>query len=422
MFARKADRPCHDARIARRSLSSTIVRLAASCRGSVATIFGLALIPIMATVGVAVDYARLSSAKASLQAALDSAVLAGVTASPSSQSTVAQNTLTGALGTDASRLTAQTFAPGANNTLAGTATMTVPLTILPIVQLASRDVSASATAIVTTSGSTSNVCILIKDPTATQALLVNSNVTISAKTCEIDVASTANPAAIINNGSGIDVASVCIAGANVITNGAAPASLRKSCTTASDPFAGNLPALTNTTCTVSNQNYSGTVPLSPGVYCGNFNFNGSGTLNLAPGLYVFKGTRWNLNSGWTVNGTDVTFYFADSSSYIQVNSGVKLAIAAPTSGPYANILMYEPTGLSTSSFSINGSAGHAFTGLIYLPSRNVTFNSVSTVSSESITMVFNQLILDTINWTFTSGAKTIAPAGGSTTKSVRLLY
>ena len=96
--------------------------------------------------------------------------------------------------------------------------------------------------------------------------------------------------------------------------------------------------------------------------------------------------------------------------------------AAPTSGTYANILIYEPAGLSTSSFSINGSAGHAFTGLIYLPSRNVTFNSVSTVTSESITMVFNQLILDTINWTFTSGAKTITPAGGGGVRSVRLLY
>ena len=52
----------------------------------------------------------------------------------------------------------------------------------------------------------------------------------------------------------------------------------------------------------------------------------------------------------------------------------------------------------------------------------MTFNSISTVSSESITMVFNQLILDTINWTFTSGAKTITPAAGGGTRSARLLY
>jgi hypothetical protein len=70
-------------------------------------------------------------------------------------------------------------------------------------------------------------------------------------------------------------------------------------------------------------------------------------------------------------------------------------------------------GLATSSFTINGSAGHAFTGLSYLPSRNVTFNSVSNLTSENITMVFNQLILDTINWKFAAGAKTIASVSSS---------
>ena len=406
--------------------SASWCRFGPDRQGSVAVIFGLALVPLMLTIGAAVDYARLSSAQSGLQAALDSAVLTGAGVGGSSQTSVAQNALLGALGADASRLTTQSFTPGANNTLAGTASMTVPLAVLQVVRLASATVSAKATAIATAGTATSkNVCILIKDPTASQALLVNSNVTISAKDCEIDVASKGSPAAMINNGSGIDVASLCVAGANVTTNGAAPASLKKSCTTASDPFAGTLPVVTNTSCTVQNQNYSGTTPLSPGVYCGNFNFNGSGTLNLAPGLYVFKNTRWNLNSGWAVNGTGVTVYFADDNSYIQVNSGVKVNIAAPTSGTYANILMYEPTGLSTSSFTINGGAGHTFTGLIYLPSRNVTFNSVSTVSSESITMVFNQLILDTINWTFTSGAKTIPATGSSGSAggtAARLLY
>ena len=394
-------------------------------RGSIAAIFSLSIFPIVMIVGISVDYGRLSEAKTTLQSALDAAVLAGASASASSQTSVAQNTLTGALGMDSTRLTSQSFTPGTNNTLAGTATMTVPLTFLQVAQVTSRTVTANATAIAATSGtSAGKVCILIKDPTAAQALLVNSNVTISAPNCEIDVASTGTPAAMINNGSGINVSSLCVQGSNVTTNGTAPASLKKGCTTASDPFAGTLPVVTNTTCTVSNLNYSGTTALVPGVYCGNFNFNGSGTLNMAAGLYVFKGTHWNLNSGWTVNGSGVTIYFADSSSYIQVNSGVGINISAPTIGTYANILMYEPTGLSISSFSINGSAGHSFTGLIYLPSRNVTFNSVSTVSSESITMVFNQLILDTINWTFASGAMSIPAAGssGTTATAVRLLY
>ena len=399
------------------------------CRkGGVAVTFGLSILPVGILVGAGVDYARLTTARANLQAAVDSAVLSGVSAASGSQSTVATKILTGALGDNASLLTSQLFTLNADGSLNGTATLTIPLTFMKLAQISARTVSAQAKAAPSTSAATTtgnSVCILLKDPSASQSLLVNSGVTIAAPNCEIDVASTGSPAAMINNGSGISVAKLCVAGSNVTTNGTAPANLSKSCTTASDPFADSMPAVSATSCTVSNQNYSGTVSLSPGVYCGNFNFNGNGTLNLAAGLYVFKGTRWNLNSGWTVNGTGVTLYYADANSYIQINSGVAINIAAPTSGTYANILIYEPSGLSTSSFSINGSAGHTFTGLIYLPSRNVTFNSVSTVSSESITLVFNQMILDQINWKFSSSAKAIPAAGSVTTtttaSSVRLV-
>ena len=389
----------------------------AQCRnGGVAVTFGLSLLPVGILVGAGVDYARLTTAQTNLQSAVDSAVLSGVTAAAGSQTAVAGKVLTGALGENAPLLTSQLFTTNADGSLDGTATLTVPLTFMKLAQMSSRTVSARAKA-TPSSGSTTvgnNVCILLKDRSASQSLLVNSGVTINAPNCEIDVASTGSPAAMINNGAGITVAKLCVAGSNVTTNGSAPGNLSKSCTTASDPFAGTLPTVGATSCTVSNQNYSGTVSLVPGVYCGNFNFNGRGTLNLAAGLYVLKGTRWNLNSGWTVNGNGVTLYYADANSYIQVNSGVAINIAAPTSGTYANILMYEPTGLSTSSFSINGSAGHTFTGLIYLPSRNVTFNSVSNVTSESITMVFNQMILDQINWKFTAGAKVIPSAGSAT--------
>ncbi len=409
-------------------LANLATRLIHCRKGSVATVFGLSILPMSILVGASVDYARLTTGQANLQAALDSAVLAGVTAAAGSQTTVSTKTLTGALGDDAPTLTSSAFTPNADGTLTGTATLTIPLTFMKLAQMPSKTVTARAKAAPSTSTSATtgnNVCILLKDPTANQSLLVNSGVTINAPNCEIDVASTGSPAAMINNGSGIGVAKLCVAGSNVTTNGTAPANLSKSCKTATDPFASSLPIVTASTCTVSNQNYSGTVSLSPGVYCGNFNFNGSGTLNLSAGLYVLKGTRWNLNSGWTVNGTGVTLYYADANSYIQINSGVAINISAPTSGTYANILLYEPTGLSTSSFSINGSAGHVFTGLIYLPSRNVTFNSVSSVSSESITMVFNQMILDTINWKFSSSAKVIPAANSTTTttasSSVRLV-
>jgi hypothetical protein len=161
----------------------------------------------------------------------------------------------------------------------------------------------------------------------------------------------------------------------------------------------------------SNQNYSGANTLSPGVYCGTFNFNGTGSLTLNPGLYVFKDAIWNLNSGWTVTGNGLIFYLNSEKSGIQINSGVNADISAPTSGAYADILMYEPSGLPRSPMVFNGNAGHRFKGLFYLPSRDAIFNGVSSVSSESITLVFNTIILDTLDWKFHSAGRSIDPTG-----------
>jgi Flp pilus assembly protein TadG len=272
-----------------------------------------------------------------------------------------------------------------------------------------------ATTVAATAGTSgAPVCILVLDPSSSQTLLVNSGVDLAAPGCEIDVSSRSNSAAMFDS-SLTNISKVCVAGGSTLNGGAQVTNLKNNCTVATDPFAGTIPAPSYGSCTVSNQNYSGTAALFPGTYCGNFNFNGSGTLNLAAGTYVFKGTHWNLNSGWTVNGTGVTFYFADSSSYIQINSGVKVNLSAPTSGTYDNVLMFEPNGLANSSFAVDGSSsGHLLQGLIYLPSRNITFNATSNVTSDDFTLVVNQIIFDNVDWSIDPAPNAITSASGGT--------
>ena len=297
------------------------------------------------------------------------------------------------------------------------ATATVATTFMKIAKINVVTIGATATAVISASTNTDNVCLLALSQNASPGLLANSDVTINASSCEIDVASTGNPAATFNSGDTFNVSKICVAGTQILNNNGSMSQLKTGCAVAADPFAGKLPAVTVGACTVNSQNYSGNVTLTPGVYCGGFNFNGSGTVDFQPGLYVFKGTSWNMNSGWTMNGSDVTFYFADT-SYMQINSGVTANLTAPTTGTYANILMYEPNGLTISSFTINGQAGHSFQGLIYLPSRNITFNSMSNVTSEALTIVVNSVILNTLNWNLTNSAYAIP---GGTSGSPRLL-
>ena len=392
--------------------------------GGVAILFSIVALPALMVTGAVIDYTRMTTGQAVLQQAADSAVIAGLQAVAAQRDAVAAATLNGALGGASLTNVTPSWTLNADGSYTATVSARQKL-ILTFFGQPSGNIRVTATAATAagTSSSTSNkVCILVLDPTASQALLVNSNVTLNSSNCEIDVASTASPAAIFNSGDVFNIAKICVKGVNTIQNGGSVSKLSTNCATASDPFAGALPSVAVGGCTVSNQNYSGANTLSPGTYCGTFNFNGTGTLNLNPGLYVFSNAHWNLNSGWTINGSGVTFYFADSNSYIQINGGASMTASAPTSGTYANILMFEPAGLTKSSYTINGSNGHQLNGLIYQPSRNITFNSQSNLTAENFTLVVNTLILDTLTWNFATSPKTIAPAGtASATTVVRLI-
>jgi Flp pilus assembly protein TadG len=401
--------------------------------GSVAIYFALAIIPVMSMVGVAVDLGRRNSAMALLQDAMDNAVL---TAARTGSTTNASNAFL-ANGTSAAFNISGTpiIVANADGSITGSITATMPTSLMSVIGFhnmtftvasAARQLTTSVTTqtptTTTTTSTTSTpnaVCILVLNPTGTQSLLVNSNFSINAPNCEIDVASTGSPAAIFNSGDNMNVQNICVRGSQVTLNSVTLSNLHKSCATAANPFKGKLPAPPSTTCSVSGTNFQGNTTINPGVYCGSFNFNGSGTLTLNPGVYVLKNnTNWNINSSWKVVGAGVTFYYADGGSYIQLNSGVTFNVSAPGSGTYANILIYEPdTVANASQFAMDGSAKYTWSGLVYLPNRTVTFNSMSSVNSDGLTLVVYNLILNTNNstpWYLTSGAMTIGSASFST--------
>jgi Flp pilus assembly protein TadG len=378
--------------------------------GNVAVIFAVAVVPIIGAIGTAVDYSRASDVKSHLQAAIDAAVLAGST-QPLAQQVSTANAVfngnyNGALGVTATT----SFVQNSNGSLSGTASASVKASFLGVFGVSSLAVNATSTA---SPGAQTkvNVCILLVNPSASQSLLVNSGAQINAPNCEIDVLSTQNPAAMFN--ASLNVQSICIAGSTIVKNGGANPPAVTNCAAISDPFAGKLPSVTAGACNnYTPPNNATSITLNPGTYCGSTNFNGSGTLTLNPGLYVIDGTMI-FNSGWTVTGTGVTFYLVDQNATITFNGGVNANLSAPTSGTYANILMFEPPGLSVTQLPINGSSGDSYTGLIYLPSREVTINSVSNMTTNSVTMVFSTLILNSTNWSIAVGALPMTRSTGT---------
>jgi Flp pilus assembly protein TadG len=383
------------------SFARRVVSLSGDRRGSVGVITAIAAFAVCGLVGLGIDAslwymnARRIQTIAEVTALSAGRLLSDSTQTTSTITTVANNdALLNGFSSTTDTL-AVSFGPTGNappaaTTITVSVKRSVPL-VFSALFLSSQPVASAAA---TASSTGPAVCIYVLG-SGSQTLTVNSGFNLSAPNCEIDVASTASTAAIFDSGATLSVMKTCVAG-TVINNGATVGGLATRCSTHSNPYKGTLAAPAVGGCTVNSANYSGTVSLNPGTYCGNFNFNGSGTVKLAPGTYIFNGTNWNINSGWTITGTGVTFYFVNSSSYVQFNSGVTVSLTAPTSGTYANVLMFEPDGLSTSSFAIDGasSSGHALQGLVYLPSRNITFNSTYSGTADAFTLVVNQLIFD----------------------------
>jgi Flp pilus assembly protein TadG len=386
---------------------SIIKRFARSTDGNMSLLFGFAILPTLAAAGAGVDYSRTSGQRTHIQAALDSAVLAGVVAPSGQQLTTAEAVFRANLVTGV-QVVSQRFQLASDGTLNGDASASISLRFGSILGRSAATVSATAAARMgppTTQQVTvivpvpppppqsSGACILVLDPTGSQSLLVNSGAEFKAPDCEVHVKSTAQPAAIFNAGISMDAKKLCIEGSNVIQNSVSVPNLALGCSTVSDPFAG-VYAAPSTTCTVNGQNYSGTVTLNPGVYCGWFNFNGVTDVTFNPGIYVIRNGGWNV-SGGSFKGSGITFYFADTSK-IQFNSGMDTDITPPNDGPLKSVLFYEAPNLPKSDFIFNNAIRNKMEGLIYLPSRNVTFNADSKLGNDKATIVVHRLIFNNV--------------------------
>lgn len=402
-------------------ITALFARFRRSRGGNVAIIFGLSALPLLATVGAGVDYARVSSQHTSLQTALDAAVLAGA------------RDVGREIATATSHFAGQSPVPGASPTftlngaqLTGTISLSIPTTFMTAVGMHAMTIGATATAVrsQTAGTSTSLPCIFALATNTSQALLINSGAKIAAPDCEVHVRSTASPAAIFNSGTTLNLKTFCIQGTTIIKNTSAALPIQTGCAAAADPYAGKLPTPSVGTCSNTRQVYDppagGASHIMPAgsVWC-DVTFNGSPRIVFQPGLHIIKG-RMIINANSTIEGSGVTFFFPDTSSEIRFNGGVTSKLTAPTSGTYANILMFEPsTSSGTVQYVFNSSVSEEISGLIYLPRRDVTWNSTSTVSGSKVQIVTNTIIFNALDWRLSTNTALNRTTPGAV--SVRLI-
>lgn len=407
-------------------------RLPAHRGGNAAVAFGLALIPVAAAAGAAVDYMRAADTRAKLQAIVDAAVLNGLRAPASQRVGSAEAHTRSAVKGAGLALDQLSFAPTANQGLRGRVKVRLASLFGNLLSTEGIDIAAGAEGFLKTSaGSPGTVCLMLMDPSAAETLRVNGGATVKAPNCEVHAQTTANIGALFNGNSSFDVKRICLKRPGYVANGKPKLGpVDTSCRTAGDPFAGQLPSPSSLACTHTNRSFDAPkgkkTELEPGVYCGSTIFNRNQDIVLKPGLYVIKDGAFAVNGGSSLTGAGVTIFLANAGASLQLNGNSVVRLAAPAGGSYKGVLMFEPAGLSRSNLSFNGGSGHELRGLVYLPSRNLTFNGASTVSADQLTMVLNSLTVNGgggTEWRLEPGPKPIpAPASTSATAEIILRY
>ncbi|MEZ5947568.1 MAG: pilus assembly protein TadG-related protein [Hyphomonas sp.] len=401
---------------------SLIGRLKRDTSANIALTTGLAILPIIVVVGMAFDMSMIENRKRDLQDALDFTLLSAAPGDLPGFSARADDYFeTNTYDLDSVRPTVNVSYDDSGTRILynGQASATVPTTFQGLIGRPSVTVTVSSQ-VSAAKGDASQGCIWLTSSNKSQALLLNNGADIVAAGCKINVASTASNAAVFNSGITLDTDTICVASNSVLNNYGPIDQLETGCAAEPEPFGATIPQPTSNTCTYSNINISGSTTLNPGTYCGwvNFNTNSTNTITFNPGLYIIKNGGWNVNGGkW--RGTGVSFYYADTSK-IQFNSAVDFNVDPPTSGTYKDLIFFEKKGLSNSQFVLDDSKGFKTKGLIWLPSRGTTWNSGAQLTSNAISMVFNSLILNNVNWELEPGVDAGGSGSGTSIESAGL--
>ena len=166
-------------------LCTRLRSLRASERGNIAVIFALALVPLMMAMGIAVDYSRANETKGSVQATLDSALLAGAKDGSSTWTTIAANVFNSNLSSKAVSVQPPQFTKDGDLIYVGAASASVPTTLLGVIGIKSVAVTAHGQA---TAADADNSCILTLDkgqPKSHTSLSLNGAPVVNLSGCSI---------------------------------------------------------------------------------------------------------------------------------------------------------------------------------------------------------------------------------------------
>jgi hypothetical protein len=282
-----------------------------------------------------------------------------------------------------------------------------PTYFMRILRINSTAITARAVATNTSGGPYSGCLYTLGRPSSTlEGVNINGAATLNAITCGIEDNGNFNTKGnklIVNAGSFGESGNTNANGPGGTVTCQAPGP----CPTtgmpaATDPLAGLAPPCTSCgtgkTIKITGSSCSGTgcgsvacaggsCTIQPGNYS-SITIGGSGAtpkVTFASGDYIIDGggsnncnsACLNIPANATITGNGVMFYFTNSST-ANITGTPAINLTAPSSGPYAGILMYQDptdknTGPAPQGPTLGGNSGSSYDGILYFPSDQLTF-------------------------------------------------
>ena len=358
------------------------------------------MVPAMLLVGGAIDFGRAYSLRAKLQKAADSAVLAAASM-PSSAVTAdrisaAKTTFTTNLSGKIAAIPTVTVAEGkiTLNTSADVIT-----SFLSMAQIEKLTIRAEASA--SSSAPNQPICMLALDPESVDGIHIQGANVVRYLGCWAHTNSV-KATAINANGSNATATGDghCAVGGYAAEHNNFTPTPKTGCAVVNDPFATvsayNLPLSSYqstftaptlaTTCKASNLSLKkGTYTLDPGRYCGGIDIKAQATVVFNPGVYVIDNGLFNVQSGASVSGSNLLFYYSGSNSRMTIIGGGTVNLKGRNTGSsYQGFLMIaHPDAWRGLDSNIQGGGTFNMEGMVYMPTQRILVSGNGDVNGSS---------------------------------------
>ena len=322
-------------------LKKTLGTFREDSRGNIALTFALCIVPIVGSVGAAVDYGQSSSIRSAMQGAADAASLSTIKIASTLNSAQVQSAAAGFFSASFSRPGIAPAVTATYDAVNNVVTVSATANFKPQFagMLGVSNIAMAATSKASIGTKQWQVCVLVTEPTDNHTLLVKDNSKINFDNCMVQV-NTANWDAVeardtsyIHSKNGEN----CFVGD--IHYGDVEPPKNPTCAMFPDPH--DTLTAPNDACKYTNFNTAmGGNTLSPGTYCGGILVNQNATFN--PGLYVVRDGKFQIVGNSNVIANGVTFLLVGSNAYLdfQTTGTITMSPASAAAGKFSGFQFY----------------------------------------------------------------------------------